>query len=585
MATLAAVNDTLLEVSQNTEKTSKGISAFVKYLEEKKRDELEAEREAKAAQNKMLSQSSSSSSSKSKTGGSFLDKLSPGTLLGAGGLLGLGSSVGRAVLRKLPGLGLIGFSDEIADAILGDDFPKDFKDTVSRGIKGAGFGMLLGRRFIPIFTALGLLATKENKELLKDIGENAKEKWDKFAKDLEPILGFLPSLDNILKFIGSSATKGLKAIRGFTESGFNNEEFKNNWVEGVGLLGSVAFLLMPGKFMKALKFLAAFALGGKGKILKRLVTLLTGAAAGKILMDLGDYEDSTFGDDMADFAAGAALVGGGSYLGFKTIKGLKNRGVPTADQDAERAKQFKNRPVQIVKKGGEEFVKSKKGDLYKRGTPQANMIESKGGTQDIKVPSKFERFAKFMKFPGIAALLAGYDIYGILNSNDTLKEKTQAMGKVFGGILGSGGGAALGAALGSVFPGPGTLLGGLLGGASGYFAGEYLGDKLAKFLLGNVKEDLTGFKNKKEYSLSPGQKQAMTGSPIGVKRNTYNEELKNNMYNMAGIGNAGITNVSTGNKVNSDNTTSTTNTNVSNTSVSSRGGVLDLQDQFGWTVG
>jgi hypothetical protein len=584
MATLAAVNDTLLEVSQNTEKTSKGISAFVKYLEEKKRDELEAEREAKAARTKMLSQRSSSSS-KSEDSKSFLDKFSPGALLAGGGLLGLGARVGKSVLRKLPGLGLIGFADEIADAILGDDFPKDFKDTVSRGIQGAGFGMLLGRRFIPIFTALGLLATKENKDILKDIGENAKEKWDKFAKDLEPILGFLPSLDNILKFIGSSATKGLKAIRGFTESGFNNEEFKNNWVEGVGLLGSVAFLLMPGKFMKALKFLAAFALGGKGKILKRLVTLLTGAAAGKIGYDLLNSEDPTFGDDMADFAAGAALVGGGSYLGFKTIKGLKNRGVPTADQDAERAKQFKNRPVQIVKKGGEEFVKSKKGDLYKRGTPQANMIESKGGTQDIKVPSKFERFAKFMKFPGIAALLAGYDIYGILNSNDTLKEKTQAMGKVFGGILGSGGGAALGAALGSVFPGPGTLLGGLLGGASGYFAGEYLGDKLAKFLLGNVKEDLTGFKNKKEYGLSPGQQQAMTGSPIGVKRNTYNEKLKNDMYNMAGIGNAGIANISTGNKVNSDNTTSTTNTSVSNTSVSSRGGVLDLQDQFGWTVG
>jgi hypothetical protein len=584
MATLAAVNDTLLEVSQNTEKTSKGISAFVKYLEEKKRDELEAEREAKAARTKMLSQRSSSSS-KSEDSKSFLDKFSPGALLAGGGLLGLGARVGKSVLRKLPGLGLIGFADEIADAILGDDFPKDFKDTVSRGIQGAGFGMLLGRRFIPIFTALGLLATEENKDILKDIGENAKEKWDKFAKDLEPILGFLPSLDNILKFIGSSATKGLKAIRGFTESGFNNEEFKNNWVEGVGLLGSVAFLLMPGKFMKALKFLAAFALGGKGKILKRLVTLLTGAAAGKIGYDLLNSEDPTFGDDMADFAAGAALVGGGSYLGFKTIKGLKNRGVPTADQDAERAKQFKNRPVQIVKKGGEEFVKSKKGDLYKRGTPQANMIESKGGTQDIKVPSKFERFAKFMKFPGIAALLAGYDIYGILNSNDTLKEKTQAMGKVFGGILGSGGGAALGAALGSVFPGPGTLLGGLLGGASGYFAGEYLGDKLAKFLLGNVKEDLTGFKNKKEYGLSPGQQQAMTGSPIGVKRNTYNEKLKNDMYNMAGIGNAGIANISTGNKVNSDNTTSTTNTSVSNTSVSSRGGVLDLQDQFGWTVG
>jgi len=607
MATLAAVNDTLLEVSQNTEKTSKGISAFVKYLEEKKRDELEAEREAKAARTKMLSQSSSSSSSKSKTGGSFLDKLSPGTLLGAGGLLGLGSSVGRAVLRKLPGLGLIGFSDEIADAILGDDFPKDFKDTVSRGIKGAGFGMLLGRRFIPIFTALGLLATKENKELLKDIGENAKEKWDKFAKDLEPILGFLPSFDNILKFIGSSATKGLKAIRGFTESGFNNEEFKKNWVEGVGLLGSVAFLLMPGRFMKALKFLAAFALGGKGKILKRLVTLLTGAAAGKIGYDLLNSEDPTFGDDMADFAAGAALVGGGSYLGFKTIKGLANRGTPTDNDARARTQQYKtNRPGTVNKQtgrlvgvDGKDTVISEKDKGFKEA--QKKIRE--------KYPRIFGKsgILKFLKGFGPLAALSGVfamsQVQDVLASGASEKEKKEKLGAILGTELNSLALGGLGVALGGLAFGPkGAVIGGGVLSILGALAPNIAGEMLADFFMGGNPQMNESQKNLLT-SLNRVRKKAQGGggdrgtfedisSTIGIQnpdlnfaKNDYNQRLKNNMYNMAGIGNAGITNVSTGNKVNSDNTTSTTNTNVSNTSVSSRGGVLDLQDQFGWTVG
>ena len=33
MATLAEVNKTLIEVSDNTEKTSEGISAFVSYID------------------------------------------------------------------------------------------------------------------------------------------------------------------------------------------------------------------------------------------------------------------------------------------------------------------------------------------------------------------------------------------------------------------------------------------------------------------------------------------------------------------------------------------------------------------------
>ena len=41
MATLAEVNKTLIEVSDNTEKTSEGISAFVSYIDEQTRKTLD----------------------------------------------------------------------------------------------------------------------------------------------------------------------------------------------------------------------------------------------------------------------------------------------------------------------------------------------------------------------------------------------------------------------------------------------------------------------------------------------------------------------------------------------------------------
>jgi len=599
MATLAAVNDTLLQVSQNTEKTSKGISAFVKYLEDKKRDELEAEREAKAARTKMLSQSSSASS-ESEDSKSFLDKFSPGTLLAGGGLLGLGARVGKSVLRKLPGLGAIAYADEIADAILGDDFPKDFKDTVSRGIKGAGFGMLLGRRFIPIFTALGLLATEENKDILKDIGENAKEKWDKFAKDLEPILGFLPSLDNILKFIGSSATKGLKAIRGFTESGFDNEEFKKNWGSAVGLLGSVAFLLMPGKFMRALKFLAKFAFSKK-----KLVATLAALAAGTFAVDKMFDDDGNLGVD--DFA-GAAGIATGGYLGFKAIKGLANRGTPTDDDSRARKQQYKtNRPGTVNKQTGR---------LVGVDGKDTAISEKDKGFKEAqkKIREKYPRIfgksgiLKFLKGFGPLAALSGVfamsEVQDVLASGASEKEKKEKLGAILGTELNSLAFGALGAALGGLTFGPkGAVIGGGVLSVLGALAPNVAGEMLADFFMGGNPKMNESQKNLLT-SLNRVRKKAQGGggdtstfedvsSTIGIQnpdlnfaKNDYNQRLKNNMYNMAGIGNAGIANISTGNKVNSDNTTSTTtNTSVSNTSVSSSGGVLDLQDQFGWTVG
>ena len=591
MTTLAQVNDTLLEVSNNTKETSKGISAFVKYIEKQKAKDLEAEREAKANEKKIVKAEARANNSSS--GGGFGSNFKAGLAgLGAGGLLGLGTKVGSAVLKRLPGLGLIGFSDQIADAILGDDFPKDFKDTVSRGIQGAGLGMLLGKRFIPIFGALGLLATDKNKDILKDIGTNVKEKWDKFAENLKPILGFLPSFDNIVKFIGGSATKGLTAIKGFTESGFDNEEFKKNWGSAIGLLGSVAFLLMPGKFLKALKFLAKFALTKKG-----LISLIGGAAAGKIGMDLFG-ENGTFGGDTA--LASTALAAGGGYLGFKAIKGLTDRGAPTADDDAARSKQAKSQPnIKRYAKGTKINGKNVGGQLYNADKTPKDMDMSK------KYPRIFSKSGvlKFLKgFGPLAALSAVFamsDVQDVLASSVSEAEKKKQLGGILGTELNSMAFAGIGAAIGGLGIGPkGAVLGGGIGGILGMLAPNVAGEMLADFFMGgnpkmnesqkNLMGSLSEVRKKANAKdMYGGQFQdisssiGLTSPDLKFAKNDYNQRLKNNMYNMEGVGQAGVNNISTGNKLNSDNYSSNV-VNNTQTALISSGPTIDMKDQFGF---
>ncbi len=70
-ATLADVNKSLIEVAENTEKTSKGIDAFLENLEAAKRKELEAERERMAAASSEPSRAAAKSGGKSSSGGGF----------------------------------------------------------------------------------------------------------------------------------------------------------------------------------------------------------------------------------------------------------------------------------------------------------------------------------------------------------------------------------------------------------------------------------------------------------------------------------------------------------------------------------
>tara|TARA_Y100001954_G_scaffold109575_1_gene119004 strand:+ start:1768 stop:3585 length:1818 start_codon:yes stop_codon:yes gene_type:complete len=603
MATLAEVNKTLIEVSDNTEKTSEGISAFVSYIDEQRRKTLEAEREAKAEKAKLEAASSKASAGgggKSAKAGGFFD--GAGGLLGAGSLLGLGALTGRALLRRLPGLGLIGFADTIADALLGDDFPKDFKETVSRGIQGAGIGMLLGRRFIPIFTVLGLLATDENKKILKDTGENLKKQYEKAMENLKPFLEMLPSLDDITKFLSTQATAGLKGIRGFTESGFNSKEFQENWESSVGLLGSVAFLLMPGKFLKALRFLAKFALSKKG-----LVTLITGAAAGKIGMDLFG-ENGTFGGDTALAAGG--LAAGGAYLGFKAIQGAGTRGAPTASDDAARAKQSKlNRPGSINQKTNKIVGVDGKDTAVSGDSKDAKKLQKNIKNLSGKYPRIFsgKGVLKFLKGFGPLAALSGVfamsEVQDVLASQLPEDEKKKQIGNILGMELNALTLGGIGAAIGGLGFGPkGAILGGTVASVLGAFAPNVAGGFLADFFLGGnprlspeqQKAFSTGAYNRMMEGMTSkggvqtfGDKAYMTdvSSTVGISApvrppNNFSDKLQS--YMGTGLTASGVDyggSIALGN--NSNNTNNTFNSTVGQTYIGS-GPTVDLKDQFGF---
>jgi hypothetical protein len=616
MTTLAAVNDTLLEVSNNTKETSKGISAFVKYIEKQKVKDFETEREAKANQaklNKAEDQANrSNKSNKSKSDGGLFGGLGN---LGKVGLIGsalaLGPKIGSAIVRRIPALAVIAFADEIAETLLGPNFEKETKESISRGLTGGGLGALLGKRFILPFAALGVLATDENKKMLKDIGKNLKTNWDESAKALAPFLGFLPSFDNILKFIGTGTTSGLKAIKGFTESGFNSEEFKSNWVAGAGLLGTAAALLMPGKFAKGLKFLAKFAGSKKGLVLAAL-------AGGTFVYD------KFFNEDGSAIESGAAVLGTSAlaYGGYKLLKGSGGR--PNSSfQNNNAGQQAQNSYNQNLKNA----AKASKSDLNKN-----NMTKTKNGgvsMKDGKIPSnkqlsqlKVNKPSMSSQYPrlfgskgllsnmkgyGPLALLGGYfatqEVQDILASNDSEADKKAKISKILGETVNASALGIIGAGISGMAFGPaGAVLGGIGGSMLALMAPNVAGDYLADFFMGkgpmaesqqNKIKSLSHIKKGGVGSLGTGMNTPFEisdiSSTVGIipqdlkfKKNDYNQRLKNNMYNMSGIGDAGITSISTGNKVNSDNNSSTTSTSVSNTSVSSRGGILDLQDQFGF---
>ena len=452
MATLADINQTLVRVDDNTENTSRGITSFLKQMAEDKRKQLEASREQKQAVadvERMQGQSSAQSSSGG--GGGLLGGVK--NMLAGASMATLASTIGRGLVKRVLGPAVIaGFAEEIVEFLLPEGFENQaIKDALTGGLQGAAIGFMVGG---PLGAAIGggigaLLKNEKFKKAVEDLGGELKQMGKDLYEKLEPTVinfknsfldffdalgitkeGVVKGLALALTTIGDAAAAGVTSLTNLIKGDFEPMDI----VKGIGLLGTVAALLMPGKFMKLFGLLAGIAAKGGGKVFSRL---LGGAGATALTTAT-----------TAAAAAGTVVM---SKSGNKMIAG--------ADGKATTVK------APAGAKVGDKVVGDK--------------------VDNFKKFPRLGKAARFLKaIPGMGYLLA----LGELATMNPLSVDGVA------GVLGGLGGTALGALAATFIPGiPGINQ--LIGGTVGYFLGDALFKGLAQFLLGKKVTAFPDFMN------------------------------------------------------------------------------------------
>ena len=279
MATLAEINDTLAEqndilyeVGGDISKMSSNIESFLTEMRGDKLDQLEAEREAANEQRRSDKQAIDIQKSVPSTAGlSNPFDLSSfggiGKLFATGGLLGIGATIGKALLRRgLPALVLNTFADEIADYVESETGSKEIGDAVFRGIKFGSIGLLLGKKFGLIGAALGVILTDENRLKLGEIEKSIKDLGLKF--DVE-----LPSLESIIKGTTKKVGESLDFVNATLKGDLKGIE--DNFAGFATTILGITALLAPGSLLR-----------GAFKASKGSYNLIKGAMASKALADV-----------------------------------------------------------------------------------------------------------------------------------------------------------------------------------------------------------------------------------------------------------------------------------------------------------
>lgn len=295
MATLADVNQTLGQVAANTAKTGSAVDKLTSYFKGGSGDRLEKEREKKTT-NSLFNLFNRGGGS--KVSGSSGSK--SGFPLDFGGIVGAFSlaSLGKGLLKTLPGVILFTLADEIVNKVIDPkgQLTKEAKDLFIGSIEGASLAAILGKRFIPLGIALGAL----NRGL---DDETKKAGYDKFTKAIERINsalfgetsmgpgGVMRTTSGLLGeggFFSTFAT-GLNSIAGALEGDW--DEASKGFKEALAVIGGTLVLMSPLSPFRL--FMSAIAGTGKkgffGRGLARIGTALLGGAAVSTL-----FKDSLF---------------------------------------------------------------------------------------------------------------------------------------------------------------------------------------------------------------------------------------------------------------------------------------------------
>ena len=247
--TLADINQTLISVDDNTQKTSRGIDGFLKYLEERRRDDLEAERERKAQK---VEVNKDKSDSAGKTGGGFklpsfgLGGLAKGLggLLTVGSILGLAKTLGsRLIKRGLLTAVAVGLADTIASKLVtGDDQASvELRSTLSNTISGGAIGYaIFGKKGGLIGMISGaLLSNPKTKEAFKDLGTNLEN----LAKDVFGDVDIKGTLGNAVKTMSGLVGDGVNAANRLLTG--QSDNLARDIAGSLATIGGLALLVSP----------------------------------------------------------------------------------------------------------------------------------------------------------------------------------------------------------------------------------------------------------------------------------------------------------------------------------------------------
>jgi len=294
-ATLGATNIGIAAVAKDTKKTSTGITNFLKYLEDKKADDLENAREEKAEKKASIIDSASKVGSSTRSGLESIAKSGKGALSGLSKFIPaaatgfLSAMLGSKLFRfGLAGLGLT-FADELAKYISGPEASKEFTSGVSMAIKGGAIGSIFGFRFGLIGAAVGALLN--NKKVDEELG--------KLVKNLENFSVRFPKFAGLFSGIGDAVGSGLESVNKLLD-GTSENSFKDIG-KSLLLLGGIATLLMPGKMLGLLFGATRVMLSTPAGI--ALLAIAGGGMAINSLMG-GDATDAA-GFGLSTVAAGA----------------------------------------------------------------------------------------------------------------------------------------------------------------------------------------------------------------------------------------------------------------------------------------
>ena len=279
MATLADVKDQLEASNEQGEAQRKELSelnanfsAFLREINEDDSQELEDKREAAAR------------GGASTRAPGFIGQGVDAARGGLGSFLGFGAGLGLRMLKRgIPGLIGTMFADEIANYVMGETGNAELSDAVGRAVTFGGIGLIFGKRFALLGTALGALMTPKNKESIEKLGEQAQ----KLFEDVGWFKDGFPSLAGIFTTVSTSFGNTLDNLRGVLGDEQQRAKLGADPMEAVkdlGItIGALFALFAPGKAVS----LALRALMAPFKITMNAVKGATAAALGTAVTAAG----------------------------------------------------------------------------------------------------------------------------------------------------------------------------------------------------------------------------------------------------------------------------------------------------------